>query len=45
MLQQRRYTPRVHADLADGMNRGIRGSPVIFANDKRIDGAALAAKK
>lgn len=38
MIDQRKYTPRVQADLTDGLNRGIRGSPVIFVNDKRIDG-------
>ena len=38
MMQQRRYTPRVEADISDGLKRGIRGSPVIFVNDKRIDG-------
>jgi protein-disulfide isomerase len=37
-IQQRRYTARVDADLADGFKRGIRGSPVIFVNAKRIDG-------
>jgi protein-disulfide isomerase len=55
-IQKRKYTPRVDADLADGFQRGVRGSPVIFVDDKRIDGvpslqtlteyvdAALAAK-
>jgi len=55
-IRQRRYAARVDADVADGFKRGIRGSPVIFVNDKRIDGvpslqmlaeyvdAALAAK-
>jgi protein-disulfide isomerase len=37
-IEQRRYTPRVEADLMNGLNRGIRGSPVIFVNGKRIDG-------
>ena len=56
-IQKRKYTPRVDADLADGFQRGVRGSPVIFVNGKRIDGvpslqtlteyvdAALAAAK
>jgi protein-disulfide isomerase len=38
MVQDRRYGPRVDADVADGFRRGIRGSPVILVNDKRIDG-------
>lgn len=37
-LRQRRYTGRVDADLDEGAKRGIRGSPVIFVNGKRIDG-------
>ena len=37
-VQKRRYTPRVDADLAEGAQRGVRGSPVIFVNGKRIDG-------
>jgi protein-disulfide isomerase len=37
-IRQHRYAARVDADVADGFNRGIRGSPVIFVNDKRIDG-------
>lgn len=45
-LQEHRYTPRVDADLADGLKRGLRGSPVTFVGDKRFDGvpnlAALA---
>jgi protein-disulfide isomerase len=28
----------VEADLLAGQNRGIRGSPVILVNEKRIDG-------
>jgi protein-disulfide isomerase len=55
-LRTRRYAPRVDADIADGFQRGVRGSPVIFVNGKQIDGvpslqtltayvdAALAAK-
>ena len=38
MIQQRRYAPRVEADVMEGFKRGIRGSPVIFVNGKRIDG-------
>jgi protein-disulfide isomerase len=37
-LRQHRYAPRVDADLQDGHTRGLRGSPAIFVNDKRIDG-------
>lgn len=37
-LQEHRYLPRVEADVMAGLNRGIRGSPVIFVNTKRIDG-------
>ena len=37
-IQQHRYVARVDADVADGLKRGIRGSPVVFVNDKRIDG-------
>jgi protein-disulfide isomerase len=37
-LHTHRYAPRVEADLIAGQNRGIRGSPVILVNDKRIDG-------
>jgi protein-disulfide isomerase len=37
-LRQRRYSARVDADMADGAKRGIRGSPVIFVNSRRIDG-------
>ena len=56
-IRQRRYSARVDSDLADGVKRGIRGSPVIFVNSRRIDGvpslqalteyveAELAAKK
>lgn len=56
-VQARKYTPRVEADLANGLARGVRGSPVVFVNGKRIDGvpslaaltelvnAELAAKK
>ena len=37
-IHSHRYTPRVDADVADGFQRGVRGSPVIFVNGKRIDG-------
>ncbi|HEX3743970.1 MAG TPA: DsbA family protein [Bryobacteraceae bacterium] len=37
-LRQRRYTGRVEADLEEGTHRGLRGSPVIFVNTRRIDG-------
>lgn len=38
VIQQHRYAPRVDADLGEGFKRGVRGSPVIFVNNKRIDG-------
>ena len=37
-LRERRYAPRVEADVQAGQQRGIRGSPVVFVNGKRIDG-------
>jgi protein-disulfide isomerase len=37
-LQEHRYAPRVDADLRAGLNRGLRGSPVIFVDGRRIDG-------
>jgi protein-disulfide isomerase len=37
-LHERRYSARVEADLAEGAKRGIRGSPVVFVNTRRIDG-------
>ena len=37
-LQQRKYAPRVETDLIAGIKRGLRGSPVVFVNGKRIDG-------
>jgi protein-disulfide isomerase len=37
-MQKHRYAPRVDADLTQGQERGLRGSPVIFVNQKRIDG-------
>ena len=37
-ISQHRYAPRVQFDLIAGSKRGIRGSPVIFIKDKRIDG-------
>ena len=55
-IHDHRYAPRVEADLQAGQQRGIRGSPVLLVNGKRIDGvpsekmlaelvdAALAAK-
>lgn len=36
-VQKRKYTPRVDADIADGFQRGVRGSPVIFVDAQRID--------
>jgi len=37
-IQQHRYAPRVDSDLELAGRRGVRGSPVIFVNGKRIDG-------
>ena len=37
-LRDRRYTPRVQADLDEGGRRGIHGSPAVIVNGKRIDG-------
>jgi protein-disulfide isomerase len=38
MIQEHRYASRVDADVSEGFKRGIRGSPVIFVNSRRIDG-------
>ena len=38
VLAQHRYATRIEADLEAGAKRGIRGSPVVFVNGKRIDG-------
>jgi protein-disulfide isomerase len=37
-LGERRYGPRVAADVLNGQRRGIRGSPTIVIGDNRIDG-------
>ncbi len=37
-LRDHRYAARIEADLEDGAKRGLRGSPVIVINGKRIDG-------
>jgi protein-disulfide isomerase len=37
-LRDHRYAPRVEADVQSGAQRGIRGSPVMLVNGKRIDG-------
>jgi protein-disulfide isomerase len=37
-IQEHRYAPRVDADVELASQRGVRGSPVIFVNGKRIDG-------
>ncbi|MBM3768309.1 MAG: disulfide bond formation protein DsbA, partial [Acidobacteria bacterium] len=37
-LQAHKYAPRVEADVVSGLGRGIRGSPAILVNGKRIDG-------
>jgi protein-disulfide isomerase len=38
MLHEHRYMPRVEADLQAGVKKGIRGSPAVLVNGKRIDG-------
>jgi protein-disulfide isomerase len=42
-IRQRRYVPIVEADIADGFQRGVHGSPVMFVNDRRIDGVPSLA--
>jgi protein-disulfide isomerase len=37
-IRVHRYAPRVDADVRAGLIRGIRGSPVILVNGRRIDG-------
>ena len=37
-LQQHRYSARVDADLEVGLQRGIRGSPTVLVNGRKIDG-------
>jgi protein-disulfide isomerase len=37
-IQQHWYALRVAEDVSAGFKRGIRGSPVVFVNGKRIDG-------
>ena len=37
-IHEHRYAPRVEADVQAGQQRGIRGSPVLLVNGKRIDG-------
>jgi len=37
-IHSHRYAPRVQADVAAGARKGIRGSPVILVNGRRIDG-------
>ena len=44
MLAERRYAPRVVADIEAGSRRGIRGSPVVFVNGNRIDGVPSLEK-
>jgi protein-disulfide isomerase len=42
-VAQHRYAPRVDADLDLARKRGIRGSPALLVNGRRIDGAPTAA--
>jgi protein-disulfide isomerase len=37
-LREHRYAPRVDADVQSGQRRGIRGSPAIVVDGRRIDG-------
>jgi protein-disulfide isomerase len=37
-LREHRDAPRVDADVQAGSRRGIRGSPVVLINGRRIDG-------
>ena len=37
-IREHRYAPRVEADVLAGFGKGIRGSPVILVNGRRIDG-------
>jgi protein-disulfide isomerase len=37
-LREHRYAARVDADVQAGAQRGLRGSPVILVDDRRIDG-------
>jgi protein-disulfide isomerase len=37
-LREHRYAPRVSADVTAAVGRGIRGSPSIVVNGKKIDG-------
>ena len=37
-IRDHRYAPRVEADVRAGFDKGIRGSPVVFVNGRRIDG-------
>jgi protein-disulfide isomerase len=43
-LREHRYLARVEADVMAGQRRGIRGSPAIVVNDKRIDGVPSVQK-
>ncbi len=43
-LGQHRFAPRVEADLEAGLRRGLRGSPVLFINGRRIDGVPSLEK-
>ena len=37
-VQSRKCALRVEADVARGLGRGVRGSPVLLVGEKRIDG-------
>ncbi|MET0650000.1 MAG: thioredoxin domain-containing protein [Pyrinomonadaceae bacterium] len=43
-LVQHRFAPRVEVDLEAGLRRGLRGSPVLFINGRRIDGVPSLEK-
>ena len=38
VLPQHRYVPRVEAALSTGVQRGLRGSPVLGVHGARLDG-------
>ena len=42
-LRQHRYAARVDADLDVARTRGVRGSPALFVNGRRIDGVPTLA--
>jgi len=43
-LRERRHAARVDTDVQTGLKRGIRGSPAILVNGRRIDGVPTLEK-